>query len=570
MRLNFRLQLFLYVALAFSLFTLSVYLFEQSQEKKFKTEAIEARLDAYIDVIQNSIANKSVDDYLITLKSIESLFPSNLRLSIIDHNGKVMYDNSVSDYSGLENHLTRPEVSEARKNKTGADIRISQSTQKKYLYYCKNERNLFVRVALPYDIQVQQFFKPDNVFLYVIILLFLTVLFILNKISNSFSKSIVELRDFALAPKKDTKLNFPKNEIGEIGKEIAANYTQLRESKEQIELDKEKLLQHIHNSKEGICFYSPQKNAEFYNGLFIQNIHTITDEPTTEPSIIFSDNTFEELQHFLENTQQHFKEYNLSKQGKIFSIRIVKFEDRSFEVIINDISKQEELKKIKQQMLSNIAHELRTPVAGIRGYLETILEKPLDEKTNQHFLSQAYHQTKVLSDLIQDMNLINKMDEEGNTLKKVTLNLLALLEKIQDEYSLTLIEDNIKLQLSIPESTVINANESLINSLFKNLIDNAIRYAGNGISISISMYKEDNEFYYFSFYDTGIGIPDEKHLVRIFERFYRVDEGRTRDTGGSGLGLSIVKNVVSIHGGNIIAKNRKGGGLEFLFSLRKD
>ncbi len=569
MKLNFRLQLFLYVAVAFTLFTMSVLLVEQTREKKFKTEAIEEKLDAYTDIVQKSIAHKSVEHYPTILKSLEPLLPHNLRLSIIESDGKVVYDNDVSGWDGLENHLNRPEITEARSNKTGADIRTSHSTQKKYLYYAKNDGNLFVRVALPYDIQVQRFFKSDNGFLYIIILLFLTVLFILNRISNNFSKSIIELRDFALDPKKNTPLSFPKNEIGEIGREIALNYAKLRNSKEKIELEQEKLLQHIHNSQEGICFFSTQKTAEFYNGLFLQFVHNITDEPNTDPSVIFSDKTFIELQHFLENTQHPFKEYHLNKQGKTFSIRIVRFEDNSFEVILNDISKQEKLKELKQQMISNVAHELKTPVTGISGYLETILEKTLDDKTKQHFIRQAFNQTKVLSELIQDMSLINKMDEAGHTLKKEVFNLNMLLEKIKESYALILKENKTQLSISIPENLMITANESLIYSIFKNLIDNAVRYAGKNIDIHISMYKTDNEFYYFSFYDTGKGIENEKHLPRIFERFYRVDEGRTREAGGSGLGLSIVKNAVVIHGGSIIAKNRKDGGLEFLFNLKR-
>lgn len=569
MKLNFRLRLFLYVALAFALFTLIVILVEQAREKKIKTAAIEEKLDVYTEIVQKTIDNEATEKYPTLLQSLEPILPQNLRLSIIKTNGKVVYDNDVSGWERLENHLNRPEIKQAQENKTGTDIRISQSTQKKYLYYVKNEGDIFIRVALPYDIQVQQFFKSDNVFLYVIILLFITVLLILNKISTVFSKSIIELRDFALNPNKNTTLNFPKNEIGEIGKEIALNYATLRENKEKMELEQEKLLQHIHNSQEGICFFSPLKKAEFYNGLFLQFIHNITDEPNSNPSVIFSDETFAELQQFWGNTSTLFKEYHLSKQGKIFSIRIVRFEDDSFEVTINDITKQENLKLLKQQMLSNISHELRTPVTGISGYLETILEKPLDDETKQHFINQAFNQTKVLSELIQDMSLINKMDEAGQKLKKEEFNLFSLLEKIREDYSFILKENHAKLSLSIPENIIINANESLLHSIFKNLIDNAIRYAGKNIEIGIKMYKTDAEFYYFSFYDTGKGIEDEKHLTRLFERFYRVDEGRTRVVGGSGLGLSIVKNAIAIHGGSIIAKNRKEGGLEFLFHLRK-
>ncbi len=569
MKLNYRLRLFLYVALPTTLFTLSVFFIEQNREKKFKTKAIEEKLDAYTNIVQKSINNQPVENYTKLLQILDSILPQNLRLSIIEPGGKVIFDNDVSGWDNLENHLNRPEIVSAQKNKTGTDIRTSLSTNKKYLYYAKNDGNLFVRVALPYDIQLQQFFKTDNVFLYVIILLFLTVLLILNKISNNFSKSIIELRDFALAPKKNTPFSFPKNEIGEIGREIAINYTALRKSKEKIELEQEKLLLHIHNSQEGICFFSQHKTAEFHNGLFLQFIHNITDKTSADTSTIFSDKTFIELQHFLENAKSPFKEYHLSKQGKTFSIRIVMFEDGSFEVIMNDISKQEKIKELKQQMISNIAHELRTPVTGISGYLETILEKPLDDETKQHFIRQAFNQTKVLTELLQDMSLINKLDEAGYSLKKEEFNLFLFFEKIWKEYSYILKENNAKLVFSIPENTMINANESLVHSIFRNLIDNAIRYAGKDIDISISIYKTDAEFYYFSFYDTGKGIKDEKHLTRIFERFYRVDEGRARSVGGSGLGLSIVKNAVLIHGGSILVKNRKEGGLEFLFHLRK-
>ena len=123
------------------------------------------------------------------------------------------------------------------------------------------------------------------------------------------------------------------------------------------------------------------------------------------------------------------------------------------------------------------------------------------------------------------------------------------------------------MQWQIPENLKIRGNANLLYSIFRNIADNAINYAGTAIQIRISMYHQDKDFYYFSFYDTGKGIQDENHLNRLFERFYRISEGRTRETGGTGLGLSIVKNAILFHKGKIIAKNRKEGGLEFLFQL---
>lgn len=125
--------------------------------------------------------------------------------------------------------------------------------------------------------------------------------------------------------------------------------------------------------------------------------------------------------------------------------------------------------------------------------------------------------------------------------------------------SITLIKPKIQLR----------GNYSLLYSIFRNLMDNAIAYAGTNIHINISCFREDENYYYFSFADTGIGVSPE-HLNRLFERFYRVDKGRSRKLGGTGLGLAIVKNAVLIHGGTISAKNNQGGGLEFVFTLAKE
>ena len=570
MKLNYKQRLFLYIAIIFTLFTIGVFAFQHSQEKRLKTEALEEKLDAYIEIINAGLLSRN-GDYSQVLDSLIQLFPQNIRLSLIDKQGNVLFDNFIENISRLENHNKRPEIENALRVGKGTDKRTSTSNSQEYLYYAKKIGNQYIRVALPYDIQVQRFLKPDNAFLYFIILLFIVILLLVQFVTNRFGKSIKQLRDFAinLGNEEIPKFNFPNDELGEIGVKITENYRQLKESKKEVESEREKLLQHVHSSDEGICFFTFDRKVEFYNGLFLQYLNTLTDEPDSEPSAIFHDNTFNEMNLFISEEQTNYFETLIKKQGKTFTLRVNKFENKSFEIILNDITKQEKTRQLKQEMTSNIAHELRTPVTSIRGYLETVLEHSLDEEKKKYFITQAFDQTIVLSELIQDMSLITKIEEAPQSFKMEDINIIQILEKLKKELSSSLKKKKIDMQWDISELSNIIGNQNLLYSIFRNLIDNVIHYAGEGIKIKVSKYKEDKDFYYFSFYDTGAGISDETHLIRLFERFYRINEGRTRDTGGSGLGLSIVKNAIAFHKGTITAKNRKEGGLEFLFQLHK-
>lgn len=570
MKLTYKKRLFLYFAIIFAVFTIGVVTFQQSQEKKFRTEALEEKLDAYAEIINAGLLNRSSDSLQI-IDTIIQLLPQNIRLSLIDKQGNVLFDNSIKNISSLENHANRPEIIEALRVGKGSYLRTSASNSQEYLYYAKKFGNHFIRVALPYDIQTQRFLKTENAFLYFIIVLFIVMLLLIQAGTNRFSKSIKQLRDFVISSSNGESLefNFPNDELGEIGIKITESYRQLKESKKEVDSEREKLLQHVHSSDEGICFFSCDKKVEFYNGLFIQYLNILTDEPGSEPYSIFSDTTFLEMNQFILEDKAIYFETLINKQGKTISLRVNRFEDKSFEITLNDITKKEKTRLLKQELTGNIAHELRTPVTSIRGYLETVLEQTLDEEKKKHFITQAFDQTIVLSELIQDMSLITKIEEAPQSFKKEEINIVQVLEKLKNDLSSSLEEKRIDMQWNISKDSSIQGNKNLIYSIFRNLTDNALHHAGEGIKIYINEYKEDNEFYYFSFYDTGVGILEENHLDRLFERFYRINEGRTRDTGDSGLGLSIVKNAIAFHKGTITVKNRKEGGLEFLFQLHK-
>ncbi len=570
MKLDYRQRLFLYFGLLFTLFTFGIIIFEQFREKNYKTQGLKEKLETYTDIIQVAIEH-SHDSVVPAISRLQNLLPQDLRVTIISEEGKVLFDNSINDYISLDNHKDRPEIVEAQNEGKGTDIRVSESNKQKYLYFAKKADDKFIRVALLYNIKLQNFLKHDNAFLYFIILFFTVFIFFIHVTTKRLGKTIKQLRDYVLNSDKHDldKLNFPNNEIGEIGSKIPDNYFKLKESQKTVLMERQKLLQHIQVLEEGICFLSPKYEVEYHNGLFIQYLNIIADEASSDASIILTDENFSELQDFLSQDQESYFEKIISKQGKIFAVRANLFKDGSFEVILSDITKEEKTRRLKQEMTGNIAHELRTPITSIRGYLETVLDQPLSDEKKQYFIERAFHQTIALSEIIQDMSLITKMEEAPNLFNLEKTNIVQLLERVKEDLSIRLVEKHIEMKWQVPEQLEITGNENLLYSLFRNLTDNAIRYGGENMLINISVYNEDADFYYFSFYDTGIGVKDETHLNRIFERFFRISEGRTRDNGGTGLGLSIVKNAVLFHKGNISVKNRKEGGLEFLFTLKK-
>jgi len=588
MKLNYKHRLFVWFGVIFLVFAVGVAVVEQSRSKAYKTESLEERLDAYAGVIAQTLARGYPPD------SLAEVLPANLRVTLINPQGVVVYDNAIDDISRLENHAHRPEVVAARSKGSGSNIRTSASNGHAYLYYAKLSGDRFIRVALPYDVHVKHFLRADNGFLYFIIALFLVGVFFINYAAGRFGGSIRKLHDFIAESDRGghSRVVFPKDELGDIGRRIVKGYNDLETSRRQLSQQREKLLQHIHSSEEGVCFFNSDREVEFYNGLFLQYLNFLTGSATVEPAVLFSNALFAGVASFLsgpaERGEAGYFETAIFSQGRHFAVQVNVFDDGTFEMIIRDDTRLEQTRRLKQEMTGNIAHELRTPVTSIRGYLETILEQNPDPETEKHFIAKAYSQVLALSELIADMSLITKIEEAPDTFESGEVDILSVVENVMEDLGTKLDRQGINVAVDIPQDTVVKGNRHLLYSVFRNLTENVINHAGRdetgrggtgddagkaeavrGLEISVNRYNADEDFYYFSFADNGVGIKDEQHLNRLFERFYRVAEGRTRDSGGSGLGLSIVRNAITFHKGSISVKNRAGGGLEFLFKLPK-
>ncbi len=221
---------------------------------------------------------------------------------------------------------------------------------------------------------------------------------------------------------------------------------------------------------------------------------------------------------------------------------------------------------IKRQLTQNIAHELKTPVASIQGYLETIIENPgMSEATRQQFLQRSFAQSRRLTSLLQDISTLNRMDDAPELISQGEVDISKTVENIIKETSLQLQEHRMTFINKLQPDIKVKGNYSLLYSVFRNLTDNAIAYAGEGTTITLTGKHSEGKWH-FTFSDNGVGVPSE-HLPRLFERFYRVDKGRSRKMGGTGLGLAIVKNAIILHGGTISVHNNLTGGLRFEFYI---
>ncbi|MCL2041674.1 MAG: HAMP domain-containing histidine kinase [Bacteroidales bacterium] len=580
-RLKYRQQIFLWFFIAFACFTTGIVLFQQRWERNIKTENLKNNLNGYAAIIHRYIQEQHLTLDAETpeqMTDILNLLPSNLRITIIDQNGELLFDNQLSDIENVENHLKRAEIRQALKDGNGSDIRLSHSMNMEFFYLAHAYDHYYIRVALPYNIETKNIIRPDNWFLYFTSILFLTVLILLIYISGRLGKAITGLRNFifSINSENDSEaadIHFPDTEFGEIAGQIVANYQQLKQTKNQLALEKEKLDLCFQNSDEGVGVFSESLEPVFVNTRFITFVNTILDNHNAISKALFDTEEFSNVKHFLDNNNSQsgisFPVGKIAKNGKHFSLKCIIFHDNSFQIILTDITQSETTRLLKQEMTNNIAHELRTPVSSIRGYLETMLEQEnLDIQKQRSFLERSYQQTLKLSELIRDIALITKIEEAPHLFLEETVNISSVLQELKEEFEIPFHANDIAFEDNISPEIAVTGNRTLIYAIFRNLIENVVTYAGKGVAISIDIYNESAVRYFFSFSDTGKGVAEE-HLSKMFDRFYRLDEGRTRDSGGSGLGLAIVKNAVQFHQGDIIAKNRKDGGLEFLFTLKK-
>ncbi len=584
---TYKRKLFIYFFFVFILFTVATGIFQYNRERDYKTGELESVLNDYSEFVNSFIIKNNINknkNFALVDSIIQILPRKDIRITVIDFDGVVQFDSYYHNYWEMENHKKRPEIQEAIYSNSGSRIRHSASTEQDYYYYAKLYNDYFVRAAVVYTMNIKEFLKAESLFIYFIILLFIVILGTLFYVSDRIGKSILTLKDFAIRAGKgetfDTKINFPENELGIIGDQIITIYKNLKKSNRELSNEKEKLIHHLQISQEGIAIFSKSNEKILANNHFVQYLNVISDIPTINPEHFLDVEELKPIKKFIKSYQNDkakileknlpLKQISIHKNKRYFDIQCIVFHDKSYEVSIIDVTKVEKRKLLKQQITSNIAHELRTPVSSIKGYLETVMaskDLPIDKQ--KYFIEKASFQIDRLSELIRDISILTKIEEASNLYEIEEVHLKSVIKDVIENLQSKIKSTRAKIEKNIDNKAIIKGNKALIYSIFQNLLENSLIYGGENITISIDNYLEDENNVYFSFADNGAGI-DEEYQPRIFERFYRVDKGRARKSGGTGLGLAIVKNAVQFHKGEISVKTRPGGGAEFIFSLGKE
>ena len=473
-KLSFHRRLFV-MLIAFSWSIILCFIgFQYLREKQYKSDYLSLQLQLYNRHLLEAVEDgEPHETYIAThQKPFEDL-----RISIIDFSGTVLYDNMLP-VNTLDNHQKRPEVADALKKGSGYHIgRQSTSDGIEYFYSATRGKQFIARTAIPYSASLRELLQADWTFLGVMISISLALSVLAYFATRRLGKNIERLNRFAAKAEKgeafDESKPFPNDELGSISNHIVQLYAQW---------------------------------------------------------------------------QQTIKDRDLAHEAAL--------------------REEKEKIRIKRQLSNNINHELKTPVASIGVCLETLLSGiSLSEEKRQELIERCYTNNERLRRLLGEVSLITRM-EDGSALigkEKVVIN--DILTEIAEELEIMPEEERLTLHTDFNEQVIIDGNLSLIGSIFRNLTENAIAYS-EGKNIFISLIKNNDTECHIRFEDDGKGVEPEQ-LPRLFERFYRVDKGRSRQLGGTGLGLSIVKHAIQFHGGTITASNRPHGGLRFDFSLKK-
>ena len=373
------------------------------------------------------------------------------------------------------------------------------------------------------------------------------------------------------------------DELGRLSKAIHEMSLQLRNKIEEISREKDYLHTLLSGIMEGVLVVDARGRIVMVNHALRQLLSLPSHVEDRTPLEVIRNAELEgALRQVLRDGGNTTLELSLpSPEGKTFEVNVVgispspegrvKEEEgrRGVIAVFHDITRLKELEKIRRDFVANVSHELRTPLTTIKGYAETLLEGALKEQVASQFVQVIKRHSDRLEKIVDDLLILSKIESKEFQLKMESLSVSDLIGDVLDFLKEPLNKKKISASVGeVPSTLLVYGDRQYLEQVLINILDNAIKYGREEGKVIISCVLDDQNEIQISVRDDGIGIPRED-LPRIFERFYRVDKGRSQELGGTGLGLSIVKHIVQAHGGKVWAESRPGEGSTFYFTLPK-
>ncbi|MCX7842173.1 MAG: cell wall metabolism sensor histidine kinase WalK [Clostridia bacterium] len=573
--------------------------FSSQLAQKYYTAEVEGKLRSMALLIQANIAGEHANGRAVNYDALAKYYssvlkaasetnqtesPKAVRITFIDKNGKVLGE-SEREIEGMENHLDREEVREALRGKLGHSIRFSATRHENCLYIAApvDSTEVVVRTSVAL-VQLKSINKA--IWFYsitgIIFGLILTAL-LAFRFSSSLINPIKELIDksrYIAMGDYSQHVNIskmPKNEL----MLLATSFNEMA-------LKLEKTMSEMIDKSikvEGIIDSMPSGIIAVDNSYKIIHLNSIAAETfgisNTEEvigtkiiEVVRNNQINKQLQDSIEKNISLVNEIILSlPQDKVLRIYTNPLKPKNSEslnsgglLFIQDVTNIRKLEQIRTEFVSNVTHELKTPLTSIRGFIETLRSGAIDDReVAERFLEIIDIEAERLYVLINDILQLSEIESKQKDTNISTYSLKPIIEEIFSILQGTADKKGIKLSCNIDESLKIIANKNRVKQMVINLVDNAIKYNVDNGRVDVLAYKAEGKIV-ISVKDTGIGIP-AVHLPRIFERFYRVDKGRSRNMGGTGLGLSIVKHIVNLYNGDVKVNSEPGIGTEFIISL---
>ena len=555
------------VVIAFSFIVLSTFIKNEIQQ--VMTGQIVEELQTYAGLIDLSKTQFGLEQ----VRHIAYL--SGSRVTLADVRGRVFAD-SEKDIAGLDNHLNRPEIQEARVRGKGKSVRFSQTLGVNMLYVAvtlhdKDQITGYVRLARPlHNVQnvIDQVYQ--TVFLTILIIsIFSLILAIL--VSYQLAKPIRAMEQFTRKLRQgDLQGSILLNTSDET-KTLADNINYLvEELQSKIRLaneEKSKLMTALTSIDEGVLIVNTHESIEMVSPSLIH----ILKEPYGK---IAGKTLMEAFRNA--DLQRLFLKFRQSRETAtgeitlgglhpvILQVSISEIhgypDEEKFMVVFHNVTRLKKLEQIRTDFIANVSHEIRTPLTAIIGYLETLQNGALESAEDaRRFIDVMLRQAQRLHRLVEDLLTISKIELgemefhfEPILLSETVDHVISLLEAKAKEKKISMQND---LTRNLPP---VKADRDRLCQILVNVLDNAVKFTGSGGRVTIDAEVQDN-FVVLRIFDTGMGIPKEE-LQRLGERFYRVDKARSRELGGTGLGLSIVKHLMLVHGGKMEIDSRLGRG----------